>query len=308
MDSAEEAVENAKQALNETKLYAPVSGTIVSLSGLTAGDAVSAGSTTSAATGNTGASSTQSATGTAGGAAGTTAGGLGAAGSTSSTSSSTSGGSSSPFAEIVNTHTMTVTVPFSESDVSKIKVGLPATVTLNALTGVELGARVTAISPVGSTSNGVVSYNATLTLDQGNSQVKAGMSASVAVVVGQAQGINLPNDAISGTGSLASVTVLDNGKRTKRQVVVGLRGDSRTQVVSGLKAGEQVVVTTVLPPLTSASTSSGSGSGGAGGTLGGTGRAGGFGGAGGAGGAGGFGGGGFGGGGGFRGGAAGGGA
>jgi macrolide-specific efflux system membrane fusion protein len=177
-----------------------------------------------------------------------------------------------------------MTVALSESDISKVKVGQAATVTPDALTGVELGAHVTAISTVGTTSNGVVSYNATLTLDQANSQVKPGMSASASIVVGQAQGVNVPNAAVSGTGSIATVTLLKNGKKTQQQVAVGLRGTSRTQIVSGLSAGDQLAVTTTLPPLTSGtSTTSSTGSG----TLGGTGvrpgfGGGGFGGAGGA--------------------------
>ena len=60
---------------------------------------------------------------------------------------------------------MTMTVAFSESDISKVHVGQPATVTLDALTGVEL-ARTSADLDVGTTSSGVVSYDATLTLDQ----------------------------------------------------------------------------------------------------------------------------------------------
>jgi macrolide-specific efflux system membrane fusion protein len=172
---------------------------------------------------------------------------------------------------------MTMTVAFSESDVGKLKVGQTATVTPDALSGVELGAHVTAVSPVGTTSSNVVSYNATLTLDQKVSSLKPGMSASAAVIVSQAQGVTVPNAAVSGTGSLATVTVLRNGKDTQQQVAVGLRGDSRTQIVSGLSAGEQVVIKTTLPPLTSATTST---TGGSSGTLGGTGtRPAGFGGA-----------------------------
>jgi hypothetical protein len=174
---------------------------------------------------------------------------------------------------------MTMTVAFSESDIGKVKVGQAATVSLEALTGVLLGARVTAISPVGTTSSSVVSYNATLTLDQSDSSVKPGMSATATVIVGQAQGVTVPNAAITGTGSLATVTVSKNGKQTQKQVAVGLRGSSRTQIISGLSAGEQLVVKTTLPPLTSGtSTTSATGAG----TLGGAGgRAGGFGGAGG---------------------------
>ena len=57
---------------------------------------------------------------------------------------------------------MTMTVAFSESDISKIKVGQPATVTLEALSGVELAAHVSSISTLGTTSSSVVSYDATL--------------------------------------------------------------------------------------------------------------------------------------------------
>jgi hypothetical protein len=159
-----------------------------------------------------------------------------------------------------------MTVAFSESDVNKLKVGQAATVTPDALSGVELGAHVTSISPVGTTSSNVVSYAATLTLDQSPSSVKPGMSASTAVIVAQAQGVNVANAAVSGTGSLTTVTVLRHGKQTQQQVVVGLRGDSRTQIISGLNAGEQVVIKTTLPPLSSATSSTTSSSG----TLGGT--------------------------------------
>jgi hypothetical protein len=166
-----------------------------------------------------------------------------------------------------------MTVAFSESDISKIHVGQPATVTLDALAGVELAAHVSSISLVGTTSSSVVSYDATLTLDQNDSRVKPGMSASAAVIVGQASGVTLPNQAVTGTGSLGTVSLMQNGKTVSQQVVVGLRGDTRTQIISGLKAGDQVVITVALPSLSSTSTSGsgtlGRGLGGAGGLGGG---------------------------------------
>jgi membrane fusion protein, macrolide-specific efflux system len=147
------------QAVDNTKLYAPVSGTIASLSSLSPGASVSAGSTGAA---SASAASGTSSTGSSSGAS--TAGSGSLDGSSTSSSSSTSAASSSSFAEIINTGTMTMTVAFSESDVDKLKVGQPATVTPDALSGVELGAKVSAIAPVGSSSSGVVSYNATLPL------------------------------------------------------------------------------------------------------------------------------------------------
>jgi hypothetical protein len=176
-----------------------------------------------------------------------------------------------------------MTVAFSESDISKVHVGQSATVTLDALAGVQLAAHVSSISLVGTTSSSVVSYDATLTLDQNDSRVKPGMSASAAVIVAQASGVTLPNQAVSGSGSLGTVSLMKNGETVSQQVVVGLRGDTRTQIISGLSAGDQVVITVALPSLSSTSTS-GTGAGTLGGGRlggGGLGGAGGFGGTGG---------------------------
>ena len=262
VDSAQASVHSAEEGLANTKLYAPIAGTIVSVASLQPGDSVTAGSTSSSS-----ASSSSSSSSSTTGATGTTAGSLGGSGSTGSTGSSSSSGGSSSFAEIVNTSKMTMTVAFSESDVSNLKVGQSATVTLDALTGVALGAHVTSISTVGTTSSSVVSYDATLTLDQRDSRVKPGMSASASVIVKQAQGVTVPNAAITGSGSLATLNVVKDGKKVSQQVVVGLKGDSRTVVISGLQAGDQVALTTTLPSLGSSSSSSGSS--GSTGTLGG---------------------------------------
>jgi membrane fusion protein, macrolide-specific efflux system len=159
-----------------------------------------------------------------------------------------------------------MSISFSESDITKVKVGQPATVTLDALPGVELAAHVASISPTGTSSGGVVSYTATVDLDQTNSQVKPGMSASATVIVNQAQGVTVPNSAVTGTGSLGTVNRLEDGKSVTQQVVVGLRGDSRTQIISGLSAGQQLVVTIALPSLGSSATSTSGSSG----TLGGS--------------------------------------
>jgi HlyD family secretion protein len=262
--SAQAAVHSAETAVNNTKLYAPTSGTIASLSSLSPGDSVSAGSSGGSSSNSSSASSSSAGSGAGAGGA-STAGSLGGSGSSSSS------GSSSGFAEIVNTSSLTMTVAFSESDINKVAVGQPATVSLDALAGVQLAAHVSSISLVGTTSSSVVSYDATLTLDQNDSRVKPGMSASASVITGQASGVTVPNAAVTGSGSLGTVTLLKNGKDVTQQVVVGLRGSSRTQIISGVNAGDQLVVTIALPSLSTSTSSSGSGSGTLGGGLGGLG-------------------------------------
>jgi len=247
VQSDEETVASDQKAVDETTLRAPVSGTIASLEDISSGDSVSADSSSSSSS-SSGSSTTST---TSSSSSGTTAGGLAGSSSTSS---------SSGFAEIVNTKTLAMTVAFSEADIGEIKVGQPATVTLDALSGVELAGRVSAISSTATEDDDVVSYGVTLTIDQTDPRVRPGMSATAAVIVDQADGVTVPTAAVSGSGSEGTVTLVRDGKRVGQEVVVGLRGSSRTEIASGLKAGQDVLITETLPSLgestTTTSTSS----------------------------------------------------
>ena len=64
------------------------------------------------------------------------------------------------------------------------------------------------------------------------------MSATAEVVVKQAEGINVPTSAITA----GSVTVERGGKQVRRPSTTGLAGNSSTIILSGLKAGETVVL------------------------------------------------------------------
>ena len=172
---------------------------------------------------------------------------------------------------------MTMTVSISEDDISSVKVGQTATVSITALSGVELAGHVSSISPLGSDSSGVVTYDATVTVTQSNAKVLPGMSATASITTDQAQGVTVPNQAINGSGSDASVELVTNGKAVSTPVVVGLKGSSRSQIVSGLKAGDEVQITITLPSLGTSTTSSSSSSSTSGfGGFGGAGGAGGF--------------------------------
>jgi hypothetical protein len=165
---------------------------------------------------------------------------------------------------------MQLVVPLSESEIGNVKVGQTATVTIEALGSRKVAAHVLKVDELATSNSGVVSYDVTFQLDQRESGVKVGMSASAEVVVKQAEGVNVPTTAIS----RGSVTVVRAGKHVSQAVSTGLAGDSSTIVLSGLKAGEEIV----LPSVTSTTTSSSSKASGAraGGGLGGLGGGGGL--------------------------------
>jgi macrolide-specific efflux system membrane fusion protein len=245
VEQDEATVTADEKTVDETKLYAPAAGMVASLSSDSIGATVSSGSGSSGS-GSSGSASSGSGSSSTGS----------SAASTADTASSGSSSTSSGFAELINDNQMTMSVSLSEDDISSVKVGQIATVSITALSGVELAGRVTSISPLGSDSSGVVSYDATVTITQNNSKVLPGMSATASIVTGQAQGVTIPNDAITGSGSSATVELVKGSKVTSQPVVVGLKGSSRSQIVSGLKSGQEVQVTITLPSLGTSSSNS----------------------------------------------------
>src|SRR5206468_1449747 len=118
-----------------------------------------------------------------------------------------------------------VVVPMGEADITKVRSGQPATVTVNAIPGSELGAHVTSVATLPTTSSGVVSYDVTLRLDQLRFGVRPGMTAAAQLIVSQAQGaVSLPSAAISRSGGQTTVTVVRSGKDVVQPVVTGIVG------------------------------------------------------------------------------------
>jgi macrolide-specific efflux system membrane fusion protein len=147
-------------------------------------------------------------------------------------------------------HGYQVVVPLSESEIGNVNVGQIATVTVEALEGRKFAARVASLAVLSTSTSGAVSYDVTFQLEQTGSGLKPGMSATAEVVVKQAEGINVPTSAITA----GSVTVERAGKQVPQAVTTGLAGNSNTIILSGLKAGE-----TVLLPATKTTGTTGAG-------------------------------------------------
>jgi multidrug efflux pump subunit AcrA (membrane-fusion protein) len=223
-------VQSDEQAVQDTNLYAPESGTIVSLTGQV-GEVVSGGGTTRA-TSSASSSSGSDASGTGAGAA------ISRAAASVASSSTASSSSSSAFAVLSDLSSMQLVVSLSESEIGSVKVGQIATVTVEALDASKLAAHVSEVALLSSSSSGAVSYDVTFQLDQLAPGLRLGMSATAEVVIKQAEGINVPTSAISA----GSVTVERGGKQVRQRVTAGLAGNTSTIVLSGLQAGETVVL------------------------------------------------------------------
>ena len=75
----------------------------------------------------------------------------------------------------------------------------------------------------------------------------------------------VPSAAITTTGTRSTVELLENGNTTVTPVTTGLVGNSDTQILSGLKAGDVVVEPTVTVAASTGAAATTAGSGGFGG-------------------------------------------
>src|SRR5262249_29699246 len=136
-----------------------------------------------------------------------------------------------------------VNVQVDESDISQVQVGQSAIVTFDALGQQKLDGKVSVIAPTGATTQGVVGYQVIIELD-GAQGVRPGMTATAQIVKDEQDDVvRVPSGAAPRQGANRVVQVLAaDGTTETHTVQVGLTNDTSTEIVSGLDAGDKVVL------------------------------------------------------------------
>jgi len=182
--------------------------------------------------------------------------------SSSSSSASTSTTNQSPII-IGDLKTLKAQVQVNEVDIPKVKVGQKATLKFDALENIEQTGQVEKIDSLGTNTQGVVTYNVTIELDELDSRIKPGMSTSASIIAKVKQDtIIIPNSALKSDGSSGHYAqVLVGQKPQNRQLEIGLANNKETEILSGIDESEKVI-TQIIDPNAASSSGMGSGSGG----------------------------------------------
>jgi RND family efflux transporter MFP subunit len=164
--------------------------------------------------------------------------------------------------------TVEVTINVSESDIRAIKVGQSARVTADGAQD-GLPASVTSVGMLAASDTGTASYPVVVSLAGASLALASGSDATVSVVTATAKNVvTVPSSAVTraASGTTGVVRVLAGGQVAATRVEIGAVGPERTQIVSGLKAGQRVVLADFSAALPSSSTTArfGGGFGGAG--------------------------------------------
>lgn len=225
-------VEAAQRDVDNTVLRAPVTGTVSAINGLV-GEYLQPSSGVSAL------------------APGSTAPIPGLSGTSSNSSLSLGNpatGAQRPggtqFMILDNINTFQVVVPFEESDAAKVAPNQKVDVTFDAVPDLTRAGTVVSVSPTGSNISSVINYYATVVLNETDPRLKDGLTAQARVITNQVQDVlTVPNSAVRKSGDQSTVTIIDaNGTQQQVRFQPGLVGDDRTQVISGLREGQEVIL------------------------------------------------------------------
>jgi len=171
-----------------------------------------------------------------------------------------SGGNAIALADLTS---LEVLVSVSEVDINRIVVGQAATLTLDAAPGQTFTGTVAEVTIFGQSSQGVVTFPVKIVVPKPSPQVKPGMTAAVSIVTDSRENVLMvPNRAVRVTGGLRSVTVLFEGQQLLVPVTLGLANETTSEVLTGLKEGDTLVLN--VPTTTQ---TGGFGGGGGGGFL-----------------------------------------
>jgi HlyD family secretion protein len=148
---------------------------------------------------------------------------------------------------LVDTKTIKMTGIIDEIDITKVKVGQDALLTVDALPGQKLNGHVTFVSPFGTLMTGVVNFPVEIYLDPHEGvELRGGLTATADIIIGQRNNVLMvPNRAVKGlAGDYWVDVVKDAASATteKRTVKIGMQNKKSTEIVSGLREGEYVLI------------------------------------------------------------------
>jgi multidrug efflux pump subunit AcrA (membrane-fusion protein) len=179
-----------------------------------------------------------------------------------------------------------VNVTLNEVDAAKVKKGDIAIITFDALPNVSLAGHISYVDPLGTVSQGVVSYSIQIVMDEQNNQIKTGMTAIVNIttdlhsavlmipssaitIKGTKKFVTVPDSSMVSNNILISTSTFSNATTSTRkfrnasstpslnvnsipstthqvEITAGISNNISTEVLSGLNEGEEIVVKIVI--------------------------------------------------------------
>jgi membrane fusion protein (multidrug efflux system) len=132
-----------------------------------------------------------------------------------------------------------------EKDYAAVKAGQKISFSVDSYPGDTFAGEIYAVDPRINPENRNFTARATIPNDDG--RLRPGMYARISIDTATRAGVlMIPEEAVIPSGNDSYVFVAQNGKASKRKVVLGARQAGEVEAVSGLKEGEKVITAGVM--------------------------------------------------------------
>jgi len=134
-----------------------------------------------------------------------------------------------------------------EADIAHVYMGQPARIKVESFRDRLFNGKVTKIAPMGVEKDNVTTFEVRVSINNPGGELKANMTANAEILLDEHKGVlTVPESAVMYDGQKnALVEIPDKSQKEgkhKVPVKIGLSNGSVTEIVSGLKEGQQVVL------------------------------------------------------------------
>ena len=147
------------------------------------------------------------------------------------------------FVTIIDLSRLQVDAYVDETDIGKLRVGQEATFNVDAFPDKEFGGRVTAIYPKAIIQQNVVTYDVVITIDNREGLLRPDMTTNTTITVAKRERVvAIPNQAVRREDGDRVVFLQEGDRLVRRAVKTGWKDKTYTEVLSGLREGERIVL------------------------------------------------------------------
>jgi len=134
-----------------------------------------------------------------------------------------------------------------ESDIGKVYLGQPARIKVESFKDKTFNGKVTKISPMGVEKDNVTTFEVRVSINNPGGELKAEMTANAEIILDEHKNVlQIPEGAIMyDKDKKASVEIPDSKQKDGKKkipVEIGISNGAKTELLKGLKEGDQVVL------------------------------------------------------------------
>ena len=146
--------------------------------------------------------------------------------------------------EIIDTSSINLKGAIDEVDVLFMQIGRETIITLDSLPGQIFSGKISEVSSVATTQQGVVTYDISISIDSiAGVELRGGLSAVAEIVLKESKNsLLVPIQALYGSVQQPTVKLVRNGEIVEVPVELGISDEFWTVVTTGLSDGDQIAM------------------------------------------------------------------